>query len=48
MLAATLCLPILVVVADNGVTTYQVTVNLAGLGFSLAERGRVILDVVDP
>lgn len=36
------------VVADNGVTTYQVTVNLAGVGFSLVERGRVIFDVVDP
>ena len=34
--------------ADNGVTTYQLTVNLIGVGFSLVERGRVILDAVDP
>lgn len=34
--------------ADNGVTTYQVTLNLLGLGWSLVERGRVVFDVVDP
>lgn len=34
--------------ANNGATTYLLTVNLFGNGFALAERGRVILDAVDP
>jgi hypothetical protein len=31
----------------DGTTSYQLTVNLIDLGFSLVERGRIIFDVVD-
>jgi hypothetical protein len=34
--------------ADNGTTTYTLVVDLAGIGWSLVEQGRILLDVVDP